>query len=72
MTEQQVVEKLNAACVAAGGQKAFSKTNNISMQYVNDVLRGRRAPGDLILAALKIRRIVTYEEIDHTDSETDY
>lgn len=36
----------------------------ISAAYLCDVLRGRRAPGDSILAALGIERVVSYRKVE--------
>ncbi len=63
ITEQQVRERLAQECKAAGGQKAWAQKHNISVPYVNDVARQRRAPGDLILRALGLQRVVRYEEV---------
>lgn len=62
MTEQQVRDRLREACRTSGGQKAWAGKHNISVPYVNDVLFGRRKPGELILSALGLRRVVSYEE----------
>ena len=62
LTEHQVRERLVQACKEAGGQKAWARHHGISVQYVNDVARYRRPPGDLIVRALGLRRVVRYEE----------
>ena len=35
----------------------------MSSPYVSDVINGRREPGQAILDALKIKRVVEYREI---------
>jgi hypothetical protein len=62
LTELDVMERLRAAITAAGSQRAFADQHKISLQYVNDVLRGRRDPGQKILDALGIDRVVIYQE----------
>jgi hypothetical protein len=62
LTELDVMERLRAAISAAGLQRAFADQHKISLQYVNDVTRGRREPGQKILDALGIERIVIYQE----------
>lgn len=62
MDQQDVIERMRAAIVAAGSQAAFAERHGISLQYVNDVLRGRREPGRKILDALDVERVVTYRE----------
>ena len=43
----------------------------VAPQYLNDVLRGRREPGDRLLQALGLRKIVSYGPMDkYTTSET--
>ena len=46
-----------------GGRGAWAEAHGISKQYVNNVLQGWDKPGGAILAALGLRRVVTYERI---------
>ena len=55
--------KIRNSCSEAGGQTAWAFAHGISPQYVSDVLNGRTDPGPKILAALKYRRVITYERI---------
>lgn len=55
------VEALRDAVKKAGTQTAFAKQHQISIAYVNDVLQGRREPGDKILVALGLEKAVTYK-----------
>lgn len=64
LTEMQVIERLRAACKAAGGQKAFARLHDFTPAYVHDVLHGRRPPADRILAAIGLERIIVYREKD--------
>lgn len=61
MDEYEVRDLLTSECQKAGGQKAWAIAHGISAAYVSDTLQYRREPGEKILAALKLRRIVTYE-----------
>lgn len=61
MNVARVRKLLRAAC--AGDQGAWARRNGVSAQYVSDVLHGRREPGNAILAALRLRRVVTYVPI---------
>lgn len=61
MNEQDVIERLQAAIHVAGSQKAFAQQHSISTQYISDVLHGRREPGQKILDALGVERIVSYQ-----------
>lgn len=60
MNKEQVLSRLSKLCAEAGGQKAWAIANGVSQQYVNDVLAGRRDPGDAILNAMNIERVTSY------------
>jgi hypothetical protein len=45
----------------AGSQLAFARDKNLSVAYVNDVLRGRRDPGQKILDAVGVEKVVSYQ-----------
>lgn len=66
MTEQEVIERLHSAVADAGGQRAFARAHGLSVAYINDVLRGKRALSERVLATIGIRReiqhIVSYFE----------
>ena len=52
---------LRKAIADAGGQSAWAKQVGLTPSYVNDVLLGRRDPGPAVLAALGLRRVISYE-----------
>ena len=56
--EKELRRRLNAA----GSQTALAKELGVSLPYLNDVLRGRREPGESILRPLGARRVVTYRK----------
>lgn len=56
MTRRQVVDLLREKVEQAGGQMAFGREHGISQGYVNDVLKGRYAPGPKLLKALGVER----------------
>jgi hypothetical protein len=60
MTEQQVLERLRTAIDAAGGQRKFAEQHGFTPAYVHDVLYGKRALADRILAAIGVERLVVY------------
>jgi hypothetical protein len=62
LNEQDVINRLREAIHAAGSQKSFARQHHVSLQYVNDVLHRRREPGQKILDALGIERVVSYRE----------
>lgn len=43
-----------------GSQKEAAVTFGISAQYLNDILFGRRVPGDDVLARMGFERTITY------------
>lgn len=55
------IQKLRRAVEKAGGQRAWSRTNKVSVAYVNDVLHGRRPPGEAILTPLGLEKVITYK-----------
>ena len=60
MTIEYVRSRLEKSCDALGSQKAFAAKHGISQPYINDVLLGRREPGEKILRALKMKKVVGY------------
>lgn len=55
---------LRLACAAAGGQARFAEKIGVTPAYVSAVMSGGKAPSERMLAAAKIRRVVTYEIIE--------
>lgn len=60
MPVEDVRRQLERQCTALGSQKRFSEIHKVSIPYVNDVLHGRREPGEKILKALKMKRVTGY------------
>jgi DNA-binding transcriptional regulator YdaS (Cro superfamily) len=60
LTEQEVIEQLRSAIASAGGQRAYADVHGFTPGYVSDVMRGKRALADRILATIGVERIVTY------------
>lgn len=46
--------------VAKPTQAEWARTHGISAAYVSDVIQGRREPGEKILKALGLEKVVTY------------
>jgi hypothetical protein len=53
------VEKMLRRMVE-GNQAAWAKRNKISLGYVNDVLNGRRLPGDKITQAMGLEKALLW------------
>lgn len=62
LTQADVIDLLDKHCKEHGSQKAFANANNISAQYVTDVLHERREPGEAILNALGLQKVIVYTE----------
>lgn len=61
-TVEQVHDKLRDQVSHLGSQVAWAKKYGISPAYVNDVLKRNRAPGGLILRAMKLKKVTVYME----------
>lgn len=60
MNEDDFIALLRRAVKDAGNQKAWATRHGVSPQYVNDVLKRRRSPGETICRPLRIERVVSY------------
>ena len=56
--------------IGNGSQLSFAEAIGVSPQYLSDVLNGRRDPGNSILEAIGVERIVTYRFIRPTHEDT--
>ena len=63
LTYDDLIALLRRRIKEHGQQKLFAAAHGMSAQYVTDVLRGRREPGEKMLGALGLRKVVTYEEV---------
>lgn len=59
-TEEDVLIILKRQIDIFGSQSEFCRTFEISAGYVNDVVSGKRHPGDKILKALNLEKVVYY------------
>lgn len=64
MTKNELIQYLQRMADEAGSQKDLASRLGVSAAYLGDVLHGRREPGDKILLALGLERVVTYRERD--------
>lgn len=46
-----------------GSQKKIAKELGISAQYLGDILQARREPGEKVLKALRLKRVVLYQDM---------
>ncbi|WP_375275579.1 helix-turn-helix domain-containing protein [Methylorubrum thiocyanatum] len=57
LTVDDVRARLSTAIREAGSQKLFAARAGVSAAYVNDIIHGRRAPGERVLAAIAVQRV---------------
>jgi hypothetical protein len=67
LTASDVREMLRRECEKAGGQTAWGRLHDISVQQVNNVLRGGDSPGGSVARALKLRRNPYTWSLDNGD-----
>lgn len=63
MTTDDVRQLLRDKIAEAGTAKDWAHTAGVSSPYVSDVINGNREPGESILTALGLERVVTYRSI---------
>lgn len=61
LTEQDVMDRLRKAIADAGGQRGFASAHGFTPGYINDVVRGKRALADRILAVIGVERKTVYQ-----------
>jgi len=52
----EVIIRIRAACVAAGGQSRFAAACGVKAPYLSEVLSGVKPPGPAVLAAIGLRK----------------
>lgn len=62
-TREALVERLKMEVKRVDGQDVLARRLGISPQYLCDVLKFRREPGDKLLKAFGYRRVVIYEHL---------
>lgn len=60
MSKQELLAYLRRQIAAHGSQQRAAQYWGISAVYLSDVLKGRREPAGKFLAALRLRRVITY------------
>ena len=61
LTSAEVVGRLKRQLNGHETQKAMAKEIGCSVQFLNDVLRGRREPSGKVLQYLSLERVVSYK-----------
>lgn len=60
LAEEQVREAIKIAIHMAGSQKAFAHQADISPQYLNEIVQGRKDISDKLLKWFGLERVVRY------------
>jgi len=60
LTALEVVDRLRQHVIVHGSQRAFAKKLHVSVQFLNMVLHGKKAPAGKVLAYLGLERHVCY------------
>ena len=63
MTHEEILGRLRQQARVYGSQNNAARELGVSVQYLAEVLQGRRPIGPTLLQALGIRKVITYEEI---------
>jgi len=63
LTEQQVRERLQAACDLAGGQRRFAEAHGLRESVISETVNARRAPGQAVLTALGMREVRRFADL---------
>lgn len=63
LTVDDVRKRLAAECGKLGSQTAWARRHGLSVPYVSDVINARREPGESVLQALGLERMVHYREV---------
>ena len=67
LTEQQVRERLQAACDQAGSQRRFAESRGVRESLISDTLHAKRAPGATILTALGLVEVTRFADLRNSD-----
>ena len=62
-TAEDIREMLREAIKKAGNQKRWAELAGVSPQYVSDVLKGRREPGESIAKMFGYKSITLYIKV---------
>jgi transcriptional regulator with XRE-family HTH domain len=59
MSQPEIVQIIRER-IGKGSQRDFAQSLGVSPSYLSDVLKGRRDAGPKVLAALGLKRVVSY------------
>ena len=63
ITVDEVRRRLQQQVDLNGSQTATAQRLGVSLAYLNDVIRGKREPGEKLLTPIGIHKVVIYQEM---------
>ena len=69
LTQDEFLSLIRDDVEAEGSQKALAARLEVSETYLSDVLRGRRAAGNKILARYNLRAVTSYHPVQDKEKK---
>jgi ribosome-binding protein aMBF1 (putative translation factor) len=69
LTQEEFLSRIRDDIEAEGSQKALAAKLEVSETYLSDVLRGRRAAGNKILARYNLRAVTSYHPVEDKEDK---
>jgi hypothetical protein len=69
LTQEEFLSRIRDDIEAEGSQKALAAKLEVSETYLSDVLRGRRAAGNKILARYNLRAVTSYHPVEDKENK---
>lgn len=69
LTQDEFLSRIRDDVETEGSQKALAAKLEVSETYLSDVLRGRRAAGNKILARYNLRAVTSYHPVENKEKE---
>ena len=69
LTQEEFLSRIREDVEAEGSQKALAARLEVSETYLSDVLRGRRAAGNKILARYNLRAVTSYHPVEDKENK---
>lgn len=64
LTKETVLDMIKREVKLRGTQTAYAKEIDCTVQYLGDVIHGRREPGAAVLKPLGLRKIIGYAKLE--------
>jgi len=70
LTQEEFLSLIRDDVETEGSQKALAARLEVSETYLSDVLRGRRAAGNKILARYNLRAVTSYHPVEDKEKKS--